>query len=400
MRSLSLLLFILPVAMLPLAAQEVNTTLASINIDGSPLSVIGMGPITATGYTDSDISVNMRGMPGTPVVMLVGSYSAGANQLPVYGFNLDILAYGPNQDYSSNIYLDGYSFPSPGTWTDQTGNLTFIANLVACTAQPNGSTICNLPATMNRTFQAITNDPTNAPWNVRSTAAARLTMVNGYKLFALSGDNSTLYNFLGGFQFPFYNGTYGSCYVSANGFVSFGGTDNGFPNPSVGSTRSGVRRIMNYYSDLVPETSATQPKIYAQMFTDNGMRRIRIVHSRLAEFSNTTGPHGGECIISENGDISVYVHPYNAQGSINTVVGITPGGNLDPGGGAGATSYGRDLSQDVVGGPTVLGINKSAFELFDLGSTFPANPLDLAGFNAPNGITYIRAPFQSSYTVQ
>jgi hypothetical protein len=333
--------------------------------------------------------------------MLVGTLSIGAYQLPTYGFGLDILAYGASNNYTNNIYLNGYTHPSPDTWTGVTGEMTFVANLAACTPQPNGSTICNLPSTMNRTFQAIMSDPTNLPWNVRSTAAAKLTVVNGYKLFILSGDTSTLYNFLGGFQFPFYNGTYSSCYVSANGFVSFGGADNGFPNPSVGSVRSGVRRIMNYYTDLVPQTTATQPKIYAQMFTDsNGMRNIRIVHSRLAEFSNTTGPHGGECVISANGNISVYVHPYNAQGSINTVVGITPGGNLDPGGGAGATSYGRDLTQDVTTGPTVLGLNKSAFELFDLGNTNPANPLDLAGFASPIGVRFIRSPFQSSYTVQ
>lgn len=399
MRSLSLLLLaVLSVAVIPLCAQEVNTTFASINIDGDPLAVLGQGPVTATAYTDSDITINMRSFPLSPIVLLTGTVAIGAYQLPLYGFNIDILAAAPNNDYSGNVFLDGFTNPSSDTWSNALGQLSFIGNLPACTPQPNGTSLCNLPANIPRGFQVIAKDPTNAPWNVRSSAVANLNVVNGYKTFSLSSDNSALFSFLGGFNFPFYNGNYSSCYVSANGFVSFGGQDLGFPNPSVGSVRTGVRRIMNYYSDLEPQMTATQPKIYAQMFTDNGQRKIRIVHSRLAEFSNTTGPHGGECILSENGDISIYVHAYNAQGSINTVVGITPGGNQDPG--PGTTSWGRDLSMDVLGGPTMLGVNKSAFELFDLGSTNPANPMDLAGFGFPLGITYLRSLTQAAYTIQ
>ena len=122
-----------------------------------------------------------------------------------------------------------------------------------------------------------------------------------------------------------------------NGYISFAPAPTGFPTPSVTDVLGGVPRIMSYYTDLIPSPPAG--RIYYQQFAQAGERKMKIAHERLAEFGGTTGPHGGEMVIAESGDIHLLVPTYNGAISINTVVGITPGGNIDPGGGPGSTAF-------------------------------------------------------------
>ena len=82
----------------------------------------------------------------------------------------------------------------------------------------------------------------------------------------------------------------------------------------------------------------------------------------------------------ENGDIAVYLASYQTTTSIDTGVGITPGGNLGPA----VTGFGSDLSL-LSGTMTTLAPAASAFEVFDTASVVPANPLDLIGFGAGTG---------------
>jgi hypothetical protein len=385
------------------SAQQQNSVFASLGIDADPATLIGQGPVNAGVFTDSTITVRVKGQPVTPVVLIYGPLTPNA-LITQWGFRLDITNLGSN--YANQILVDGYANPGPGTWTDTAiangGELRLTGAIPACTFNSMGQVVCITQPSFTQAVQAITQDPTNAPFNVRSTAAGVLNFTNGYTSWnvntTLALDNSVQYNFLGGFTFNFYGTTYTSCFVSANGFVSFGGSDTGFPSPSVSTIRSGVRRIMSFYNDLEPQVSGFNPRIYAQMFVENGQRRVKIVHERLAEYSNATGPHGGEIQMFENGDISVFVPGYNAAPSINTGVGITPGNNVDSGSPVqpGQTPFGRDLSTDVSTGPIFLAANKAAFECFDTGSSPALDPFDLAGFQYnvqnPNasGIKFIR----------
>ena len=112
---------------------------------------------------------------------------------------------------------------------------------------------------------------------------------------------------------------------------------------------------------------------------------MKLVHYRYAEFANATGPHGGETIISENGDIVQLTPAYQVSPSINTIIGVTrgAGGTI----GTGATAFGRDLSADaMVAGGTQLAANDEAFELFDHGNgTACNNCIDLIGFGFLQG---------------
>ena len=390
MRKPLIALLVLAALGAPALAQQQNRIFSALNVDGPPLSVLNQGPLVSQVFTDSVINVNVRGFPNTPVILLNGSLGLGANtQL---GFPIDINPAGPAGSYASNVVLSGYNNPGTDTYTAPIGGELAIAiNVPACTTNTIGAVICNLPNSFSTSVQAITSDPTSMPFGVRTTAAATANFTNGYQQFNLSGDNFGIFNFLGGFTFNYYGTNYTRAWVSSNGYVSFTQASTGFPNPSIGVIRSGTPRIMSFFNDLEPQIPATNPRIFAQQFVDAGVRKIRFVHQRLAEFGNATGPHGGEITIAENGTIEVFVSP-QAQPSINTGVGITPGQNRDNGNppNVGQTAFGRNLSADVLApGGTVLGALRAGFELFNTGAATVTNPMDLISFNNPTGVRYL-----------
>jgi len=127
-----------------------------------------------------------------------------------------------------------------------------------------------------------------------------------------------------------------------------------------------------------PQFALTGQRIYAQQFEEFGVDKVKFVHQRLAEFNNTTGPHGGEVVITEHGAISVLVAPYNSAPSSNTAVGISPGNGVDTVA-AQPTPFGRDLTSDFAAAPTMLPIGGAGFEVFDLGLEFDGQYLIIGG---------------------
>ena len=387
------------------AAQQVNGPFHALAVNQPTSNVLFQANTTAAVFTDSTITVNMKGQASTPVILLWGTLQL--NALNMLNFKVDLANQGSS--YANQQLMNGYTNPSPATWTNAAGDLAYLAQLPACVISGTGALTCISQSTFSQAVQAVVQDPTNAPFNVSTTGACNMTFTNGYTNFALGSfgaDLSVTYNFLGGFTFNFYGTTYTQCFVSANGFVSFGGQDTGFPQPSVGVCRSGVRRIMAFFNDLEPNSTPASynPRIFAQMSIENGVRRVKIGHERLAEFANATGPHGGEITMFENGDVIVFVPGYNVAPSISTAIGITPGNNLDTGTppAVGQTAFGRDLSADFSaaagGAPVFLGTNRAGFELFDYTNIPVNNVFDLSGlgFNPANpeesGIKFLRDP--------
>lgn len=408
-----------------LAAQEVNTTAAQMNVNG-PLTylqgifpvvvaptVLGVGPLETSAFIGSVNVVRIAGAPSMPVLLAYGTYRPSAFAAPNFGFDLA----DAGGFYANQILLSGFgSGPSPSAQTNATGTLQ-ISMTLQCPVPGPGACGPSLP--LVTALQAVVADATNAPLFIRSTAASVISVFEGPPTtFALSADSSATFSFPPGFVFNFYGTNYTNCFVSANGFISFGAMDPGFPNPSVTTARIGVRRIMSFYQDLEPQVSATAytTRIFAHSFVDAGQTKVRVVHENVAEFADSSGPHGGEVVMSQNGDIEIFMPPYCQTPAINTVVGITPGNNIDSGitPVPGQTPYGRDLTADATLGPTPLGINRIGFELFDYGSVPfipPLNVLDLIGFGfTPGalyspGIRFIRNPLvntvgQAEYIVQ
>lgn len=408
-----------------LTAQEVNTTAAQMNVNG-PLTynlgflpvlvgspVLGVGPLETTAFIGSVNVVRLSGAPSMPVLIAFGAYQPNAFTAPNFGFDLA----DAGGFYANQILLSGFSNgPQPGAQTNATGTLQ-ISMTLTCPVSGAGACAAFLPAVT--ALQSVIGDATNAPLFIRSTAASVISVFDGPPTtFTLTGDNSQTFSFPPGFVFNFYGTNYTNCFVSANGFISFGATDTGFPSPSVATVRAGVRRIMTFYQDLEPQvsTSAYTTRVFAHSFVDAGQTKVRVVQENLSEFADSTGPHGGEIVMSQNGDIEIFMPPYCQTPSINTVFGITPGANIDSGFTPvpGQTPFGRDLTADANLGPTPLGINRIGFELFDYGAIpfmAPVNPLDLVGFGfTPGalyspGVRFLRNPLvtgvgQAEYIVQ
>lgn len=390
-------------------------------VDGPASNSLGMSsPIAASSITDAPVNMNVQAFNMSfPVVMLYDSAAVLGNTSIINAwnnFNLQIdLRDKGNDGYTNQILFSGYDTPNSETWTDNTGQLSATAMIPACTTVVS-TTTCITNAALD-TFevgsQAIVFDPTNPPFNLRTTPSFQGTFVNGYEQFDLNdsgGEDFEIYDFKQGFTFRYYGIIYTQAYVSSNGFVSFGAADTSFPSISVNSVRTGVPRIMSFYNDLVPQGMPyPTTKVYAQQFKDaTGLTKVKFVHDHLAEFSNQTGPHGGEIIVTDNDDIAVFVPGYNGTPSINTVVGITPGNSIDPN----VSGFGPDLSA-LYGTNTVRGPGKSAFELYDHGPGTPQNPIDVIGFaNVPAhpvgpGLVFLKntntsntTPSNSSYIVQ
>lgn len=406
------------------AAQQVNTVGAQLNING-PIAtssgivaaqnpVLGIGPLETSAFYGQANSIRIAGVPNMPIALIFGAYQPGAIVVPgaVGTISVDIADAGGF--YANQILVSGFSNgPASYAQTNASGNYG-ISPILTCPLGSAGA--CATLSPIIAAVQAIVGSPSNPPYFVQSTAASVISVFSSpFTMLTLANDNSVLYNFPNGFTFNFYGTTYTSCFISANGFVSFGAADAGFPFPTVTSVRAGVRRIMSFYEDLTPEagTSALTSRVYAHQFIDGGTTKVRVVHENVAEFGNATGPHGGEIVMSQNGDIEIFLPQYCQVPSINTVVGITPGFNLDPGSIStpGQTVYGRDLSADVNLGPTPLGINRIGFELFDYSNLPLMNPIDLVGFGYTPGALYstgvrftrnplVTAPGQAEYIVQ
>lgn len=399
------------------AAQQPNTNFAALNFNAPPSAAVPV-PVVATSFTDSVVSTNFRGFPGVnPVIVLAagtttfgGSITAGA--LPGPGFSIDITDVG-GVGYDDQIFVDGWSSAAPFGRTDVTGNLSIPSLVPSCVAT-GGAPACVTVPSFEFGTQAIVIDPT-APFGIRTTGAGFVRFTNGLTNFnTLFADNFAIYNFRNGFTFKFYGQTYTRCWVSSNGFISFTPAFTGFTQLSTGFIVGGEPKIMPFYTDLEPQVPTFGPRVFAQEMQDAaGVRKVRFVHERLQEFGNATGPHGGEVVITDQDEISVFVAPYNGFPSIDTVVGITPGQNVDSVANL-PTPFGRDLSLDVSGGPTFPGAGRSAFEYFDHGIPLPTvNVIDLIalGFNNGSavgpGIVYSpdpsllnTAPANSGYVIQ
>ncbi len=370
-----------------LAAQGVvGTAFTRYMVNAPSTNSVGLSsPIPATSMTDCPATLNIATFPlSAPVIMIIEKAANLGNTISLnawnmFGIQIDVRDKN-NNGYSDQIFFDGYSQPSPLTWTTSSGSLTRVVSIPACTSS-GGINTCITSPFFNQfeiASQAIVQNPVAMPFGLQSTPATQGVYDNAYQEFVLGDNDAGTYNFKQGFSFNFYGVNYTQALVSTNGYVSFGAASSAFPVITVNNVRVQAPRIMSFYDDLlgVASVSGGTKRIYAQQFCDaSGVMKVRFVHEFLAEFGDMTGSHGGEIVITDNDDIAVFVPGYQGAPSINTVVGITPGLGIDPN----VPGFGRDLSA-LSGTMTVLNPGRSAFELFDHGPGTPLNPIDLIGF--------------------
>lgn len=364
-------------------AQQVNTVFASLAIDEPAANVVGQGLAFHDRLTDTAIVMSVQSVPGTPVIVAGGELAVGT----IFPFNssLDILP-SPT-GWSGNVLIDGHVDPS-GVTSFFNGEFTLTAMVASCAGS---SASCGLGGTFSRTFQALTIDPTNPPWAMRLTGAAQITFTNGYtELVATGSDGFEIYDFPAGYSFSFYGHVQTRAFVSANGYVAFLTPPTSAPFPTQTDLRNGVPRILAFYCDLDPVASPPAARIFATHFIENGERKVRISYEGVSSVFGS-GPHDADVVLAEGGAINVFVPSTSVAPTLNVAVGVTAGLGLDPGipAGPGDTFFGRDLTADVANGPVALGHLQAGFELFDLAIFPTANPIDVIGFNAPDGITFV-----------
>lgn len=372
-----------------------NTITSALNVNDTALNAIFTpAPITRNLFTDSPLTVNLRGAANTPAVIIwAGSTNSSSFSAATFtgdGVQIDIDDQG-TPGYGDQTIVNGYEAPWPTSFLDATGNLSISTNFPSCTTA-SGATNCISNPSFDISIQGIVVDTANPPFNISSTGAVIGAFTNGYQEFNFNGagdDQFSLYNFKDNFTFTYWGVNYSQVYVSENSYIQFGTTQSlgTFAGPSVGVVMGGGPRIMSFFNDLDPDATSNDV-VFVQQFVENGVKKARFVHEQIAEFGNATGGHGGEITITENGEIAVLVGGYNAAPSINTAVGISRGTGQSSGT-LPSTVFGRDLSASVQAiNPVVLGNDVPAFELFDHGNSGAGtvqNPLDLAGFNEFNG---------------
>lgn len=414
---LALTLFCTP--LLFAQAGQLNTIESALNVNAPALTAfLNQGsappPLHVALVTDSPLTINLRAQANTPVVLIwAGGVNGSSTNIGAFsGFpdvQIDVADQGA-LGYADQALVDGYTRPWPDTFTDSSGDWSLCTSLSACTTS-GGATTCITPSNFDVTLQGLVV-ASNPPINIRATGAVVGNFLNGYAAYDFSGpagDESALHVFRDGFTFSFYGTTYSQFFISENGFIQFGSAASigGFANPSLAIVNNAPPRIMSYYSDLDPNISPGGTIFVRQTESKTGARQVSIIHRDIEEFGGATGPHGGTITLNETGEIAILVASSNQSPSINTLVGISPGGA--PLSSFPSPTFGRDLSP-AIGSGLALGAGVPGFEFFDEGSALPLNPLDLAGLNQFNGtafgpgIVYLPdltlAPPQSGYIIQ
>ena len=377
MRISSTLLCLLLVA--TAVGQQQNSVFSALNID-APANHTVPAPVSVTTFTDTVLSLNMRGWSQTPVIVLFATSFANGGSLSIgaiqdFGFQIDLADIGV-PGYADQEFVNGYLAPGSLSFTDGSGDLSLQVMVPSCT-NFGGVPICIQQSNFEVSSQAIVQNPI-APFGISSTGAGIAQFTNGYDEYSPTNGNPVQHAFKNGFTFTFYGQTHTGCFISEDGHISFGsGTGSGFFNPTISSVVNGPPRIMCWNSDLSLTFQTFSPRIFVKQYFDtNGVEKVEIVHERISEFGDTTGPHGGTITLTDTGDLAVLVAPYNAQPSINTLIGISPG-IASPGAG---NPSGLDLSVAATTGPTALGAGAHGFEFFP-----SVNPMvDLIGFGWAN----------------
>jgi hypothetical protein len=296
-------------ALSPLAAQQPNSAGATLTINGlggPPYPVQGAAVFTGTPSTFS-----LGGSPAVPYwVATAPTLSAGELTTP-YGI-LDLPFASLNYLWQGEDILDGFGVR----------DFTFTI--------PQ-----NLPLTVTAAYQAGMVDPTSAA-GATFSAATSIVVQRGIVTGNVNVGNEssqsvslTPYNL----AVAYYAQTYSNFFVNSEGSVSFNGANTDFTATS-GEFRSQQARIAMFWSDLDP--TAGGASITWQIDFSTGIPTLELEFDNVGESRGPTLRHfftlrqqlhtpGDPFIFA---DITL-VHPAaNPPASYDTVVGISPGGNL------------------------------------------------------------------------
>ncbi len=146
------------------------------------------------------------------------------------------------------------------------------------------------------------------------------------------------------FNFPFYGGSYGTCWVSTNGLVSFTGPNTDF-SESVAELLAGVPKICALWDDLNMGLNASSRLRYRVSPTQLVVEWLNVPQFGTSSTDNNTVT----LILNSDGNIEIQ---YRDCDLLDAIVGVSPGGD--------ATGTEIDLSH----GFRTLGGGNAVYELF------------------------------------
>ena len=329
---------------LPLAAQQTGDANRDYVINNSGAG--GTSPVATTvavpgafNQTYTTMDANAPVIWVTAAALTPGALNLGPNSIDLDLVTLSFLANG----------TDTSSFLSNFFWTDGGGIFSLGANV---------------PATLNGATMAVqmAHLAASSPvgfWvsQAHSVSFQAPCQFPGAPL-ALTDDNSV--QAILGFNYTFYGTVYSDIYVGSNGFITFGTGDSDFTE-SLGEFLGNQPRIAMLWDDLTPPNGGP-----VSFFTDNsGLASVCFVNT--PEFFSV-GANTFECVLDTAN--SIVTITYLGLTAADGLVGMSPGGNIDP------TGTLIDISAGI-GAPNVITPGAAAYEIFDGATTV----LDLAGLS-------------------
>jgi len=373
MKHLTALAAVLALAVLPVAAQQLE-----INDAGGSLTNAGTNPTVGTPFLvnlTGTISPRVSGsVPNSGFIFAGGTLVNPSTQFPLLNNQWWDLDLG-----STQIIGDGISFSTP---------LAFLFLL-------NSANVCNFTFSSNSTlnglqyaFQAITQDPAQAPFGLNLTAAFNYSWSNA---LIFSGDDTTQIFTTSQGPLTMYGVAYNDIAVCTNGWVKFGSTV---------ATSDLSETVPEFLNGTINITTGVGTPMIAVDWEDLDMANTAAARVTVQELGPglvefrwlqgeyfATSPIWGDItlLVDNNGGFPIITMNYTAYAPVTApnegLVGITDGQ-------LGGVGIGPDIGADIVTagvvnpyGPT--GINYlSYFQNFDGTGGFgnpPASPIDVGG---------------------
>ena len=332
------LLFVLALAAAPTVAQTTNV--AGDN-ELTLMNGVGAGGTSCITYANqndgSTLIMHYDALPGSPfVVAIAGSCVPGAAPLGGgYYLDLDPVTLAFLADGTGSLIPSNPLTPYFNTGSQGSGSLG-VPNL-------NASEFSLQYGYVNPTY----------PAGIGTSAAFDITFffsgICGSTPVTLGDDDNILVSTP---LFFFYSVSYTDFYINSNGSLTFGAGDNDFTE-TVGEFLSGPPRISMWWDDLNPSSAGSVHHF------DNGIGQAGVCFDGVPEFG-APGPNNFSTFFT---NVQVDL-AYGQMASGDGLVGLSPGGNMDPVGTAVDFSAGNGLTFPP---------NTAVYEVFD-----STNPPDLS----------------------
>jgi hypothetical protein len=298
------------------------------------LSLAAVAP--AQQWNSFTASMMFDGNFGPPVPMLFNCSRGLPHGVTIQGLPyMPFVVYGSPTMLSQGIFVGGpgiVDINPVGYYTLFNGLTNPVFNTGASGIWSASFTLVSTtPLNTTQSYQTLLAD-VSAPTGARLTMATQLVVSPGLTTtsYSLTDNGYATYSFptSGITNFPFYNTTYTTMFISANGYCSFVGADDDF-TPLVSEFNSSFPRMAPKWADLHPELGGS---VNVQTNLADSPPTVTVNWVNLPEWAQNGANHTFSLkLYSQIGDIEMVHGPLSPPVmSYESLTGITRGGGLGP----------------------------------------------------------------------